>query len=112
MMARHMNAEICELFYRLHAAWNTKLMRVLNKRTIDIEDIDGAVYIGRPSKWGNPFEIGKDGTRDQVIAKYEKYLLTNRHLFDSLGELKGRNLVCWCSPLACHGDVLLRYANK
>ncbi len=68
------------------------------------------VYIGRPSKWGNPFTIGKDGTR-QDIDKYEKYLLKS-HLMQDLHELQGKVLGCFCAPLACHGDVLLKYADK
>lgn len=70
------------------------------------------VYIGRPSKWGNPFEIGKDGTREEVIQKYESYLLMDNKLMNDLHELKGKDLVCWCSPLPCHGDVLLKLANR
>lgn len=68
------------------------------------------VYIGRPSKWGNPFVVGKDGTREEVIEKFEKYLLSSP-LMTQLHELKGKILACWCSPKACHGDVLLRYAS-
>lgn len=69
------------------------------------------VYIGRPSKWGNPFVIGKDGNRQEVVRKYEEWLLNNK-LMNDVHELQGKNLVCWCAPLACHGDVLLKYANK
>jgi len=58
------------------------------------------VYIGRPSKWGNPFVIGKDGTREQVIAKYRQYLLSRPDLIAALPELKGKILGCWCSPQA------------
>ncbi len=70
------------------------------------------VYIGRPSKWGNPFVIGKDGNRDEVIAKYEQYLISNTELMNALPELKGKILGCWCSPKTCHGDILVKYANK
>lgn len=70
------------------------------------------VYIGRGSIWGNPFEIGKDGTRKQVIEKYEEYLLNNPNLLIKLPELKNKVLGCWCSPLACHGDILVKYANQ
>jgi hypothetical protein len=71
---------------------------------------DGASYIGRGSKWGNPFVIGKDGSRDEVIAKYEAYLVSSG-LIDDIHELRGRNLVCYCAPLRCHGDILLVRAN-
>lgn len=70
-----------------------------------------AIYIGRPSKWGNPFIIGKDGTRERVIEKYEEYLKNSPKLLTALSELEGHDLVCYCYPQACHGDVLLRLAN-
>lgn len=70
------------------------------------------VYLGRPSKWGNPFVIGKDGTREEVIEKYENYLLSNQELLDSLPELEGKTLGCWCKPAACHGDVLIKHLFK
>jgi len=71
-----------------------------------------AVYIGRPTKWGNPFVIGKDGTREDVIRKYEDWVVTQPHLMQALHELRGKDLVCFCAPQGCHGDVLLRLANE
>lgn len=65
------------------------------------------IFIGRPSKWGNPYIIGRDGNREEVIAKYHAWILTNEDLFKSLPELKGHDLACFCAPLPCHGDVLL-----
>lgn len=70
------------------------------------------VYIGRPSKWGNPFVIGKHGTREQVIARYERWLCQEDALMAALPELRGKVLGCWCAPAACHGDVLVRLANS
>lgn len=71
-----------------------------------------AVYIGRPSKFGNPFATGRDGTRAEVIDKYREYLSQNPALVKAAKtELKGKDLVCWCAPDACHGDVLLEIAN-
>lgn len=86
--------------------------KVLNKRT-DTIPLD-AVYVGRPSKWGNPYIIGKDGTRAGVIAKYRKWLMgmSQLSLLFCLSELRGKDLVCWCAPLPCHADVLLELANK
>lgn len=78
------------------------------------------VYIGRPSKWGNPFVIGKHGTRSEVVEKYEEWLLgiidspngeKRPSLSDAKRELKGKVLACWCAPYACHGDVLDRLVN-
>lgn len=70
------------------------------------------VYIGRGSKWGNPFIIGKDGTRDEVIEKYTEYILKKPELMNSLQELRGKRLGCYCSPLRCHGDVLKTLEQK
>jgi hypothetical protein len=72
----------------------------------------GAVYIGRQSKWGNPFKIGRDGTRSEVVAKYRAWIADQPALLAALPELRGRDLVCHCAPQACHGDVLLRLANE
>ena len=83
---------------------------VLNRRTNDYGD--NRIYVGRPTIWGNPFVIGPDGSREEVIAKYEAYLLSSPGLLSRLGELKGKHLVCWCAPLGCHADVLIRHANK
>jgi hypothetical protein len=70
------------------------------------------VYIGRPSKWGNPFKEGKDGTREEVIDKYERYIHGRPDLLFDLKELKGKVLGCWCKPKACHGDVLVRLIEE
>lgn len=70
------------------------------------------VYIGRPSKWGNPFTIGKDGTRDDVIIKYECWIRNNPELLNCLHELDGKVLGCWCSPKACHGDILIKLIQE
>jgi len=70
------------------------------------------IYIGRGSIWGNPFLIGKDGTREDVIEKYEKYLLGNLSLMRKLPLLENKILGCWCKPKACHGDILVKYVEK
>ena len=70
------------------------------------------VYIGRGSKWGNPFVIGKDGTREEVVEKYAEYILKNDELLSCLSELKGKDLWCFCAPKLCHGDVLIVLANE
>jgi Domain of unknown function (DUF4326) len=88
---------------------STTLPRVLNKRVHGSPP--GSIYIGRPSKWGNKFVIGKDGTRAQVIAKHREWLCDQPELMAALPELKGHDLVCWCAPFACHGDTLKELAN-
>jgi hypothetical protein len=71
------------------------------------------VYIGRPSIFGNPFRIGRGGTREQVVAKYREWLThanddRARQVVAAIeaGELDNKRLGCWCKPLPCHGDVL------
>ena len=68
------------------------------------------IYIGRPSKWGNPFVIGRDGTRIQVIGKYKDWFFEQLHwkqiTYDDLLGLAGKVLGCFCKPLDCHGDVI------
>ena len=78
------------------------------------------VYIGRAnprrglkaSKWQNPFVVGRDGTRDEVVEKFRQHLLSSAELLAAIPELKGKTLGCWCAPLACHGEVLAELADK
>lgn len=73
----------------------------------------GAVYIGRGSKWGNPYRIGPDGNRDTVCELYKEDRLNHREFVEMVKlELKGKDLVCFCKPARCHGDDLLRVANE
>ncbi len=88
------------------------MCKVLNARKVGRWSTATQVYIGRPSKWGNPFVIGRDGTRAAVIAKYRAWVVAQPALMSALDELRGRDLVCWCAPLACHGDVLIDLANR
>jgi len=71
-----------------------------------------AVYVGRPTKWGNPFVIGQHGDRDEVIRLYRERLAGSPAMLRAVRELAGRDLVCWCSPEACHADVLVEFANR
>ena len=84
---------------------------ILNRRTDRPRPHE--IYIGRPSKWGNPFRL-HEGERIRVIALYRADLVhrlrTGRLTRAELAELDGRPLVCWCAPLACHGHVLLAAA--
>lgn len=71
------------------------------------------VYIGRPGKFGNPFIIGKDGSRKEVVEKYAEWILTQPELLATIQtELKGKILGCWCSPKLCHGNILTEIANE
>lgn len=79
-----------------------------------------AVYVGRPTEWGNPFThmrgtvaAFKVDDRDQAIKSFEEHLNERPHLKEKIKEqLKGKDLVCWCAPLPCHADILLRIANE
>jgi hypothetical protein len=84
----------------------------LNKFVVHCKHSRFDVYIGRPSKWGNPYEIGRDGTRYEVINKYREYIKTKFTTKEIVDELRGKILGCWCAPLECHGDVLSEIANK
>jgi hypothetical protein len=90
---------------------------VVNKRSLySFPGVDKVVYIGRPSKFGNPFIIPRDGTRAQVILKYRKWLVGQLQKSKSrriaLEALRGKVLVCWCKPLACHGDVIVELLEE
>lgn len=70
------------------------------------------VYIGRPSKFGNPFPIGIYGTREEVLELYEFWLYDRLEIIKAVcNELKGKRLGCSCYPRPCHGDLLARIAN-
>lgn len=79
--------------------------KVLNKKTDFIPP--DAVYVGRPSPWGNPYTVGVDGTRKEVIKLFVENVLPNL----DVSELKGKDIVCWCAPKHCHADYILIKAN-
>jgi len=64
------------------------------------------------SKWGNPYTIGRDGDRDEVCDKYERWFFTQPPLIASLPELVGKTLGCFCKPKRCHGDFLVEQVKK
>jgi hypothetical protein len=85
-------------------------MRVLNRRVVGIPQ--GAVYVGRPTKWGNPFVVGRHGVQGECVRLYAEWIKTQPTLLAAAqAELGGRDLVCWCAPKACHADVLMAIAN-
>lgn len=92
---------------------NTKVVN-LNKEKYD-------VYIGRGSKWGNPFTHITDKetlasfivpTRKEAIEKYHQWILEQPELMKALPELKGKTLGCYCKPKSCHGDILIELINE
>jgi len=83
----------------------TTLVNIKHKNAYD-------VYIGRASIFGNPFLIGRDGTRKQVVEKYREYFynkLKDPIFAGKVSLLKGKILGCFCAPLSCHGDVIIEY---
>ena len=93
-------------------------MKVWNKRQNNIPS--DAVYVGRPTKWGNPF-THMGGTlakfvvanRDEAVDQYEQWLLQQPELVaQAKKELVGKDLICWCAPQRCHADVLMKVANS
>ena len=96
--------------------------KVINKR--HPHTAENAVYVGRPTKWGNPFSHlsgtlakYKTNTREEAVEAYERMVLSaikeDPELLEMIKkELKGKDLICWCAPKLCHADVLLRLANS
>ena len=82
------------------------MCKILNAKQVGKASTANRVYVGRPSKWGNPFALGRDGSRDEVISMYRCWVVTQIGLMNSLDELRGKDLICWCAPLACHAEVL------
>lgn len=72
------------------------------------------VYIGRGRGiWGNPYRIGVDGTRDDVLKKFRAYLLARPDLLvQARQELRGKRLGCFCAPLPCHGNILAELIDQ
>lgn len=85
------------------------------------------VYVGRGTRFGNPFVVGKDGTLEEVLAKYENHIFPYEHgkksildyqttlmnIASIITDLKGKNLMCWCKlDCKCHADILLKVANQ
>jgi hypothetical protein len=86
------------------------MCRVLNAKQVGKTSSATRVYVGRPSKWGNPFVLGRDGSRDEVIGKYRAWIVMQPALMGALHELRGKDLI-FCAPEACHADVLAALAN-
>lgn len=77
---------------------------------LNIRDAKADVYIGRGSKWGNPFKMESEADRDKVCEQYEAYFWS-KGLFKDIAELVDKTLGCYCKPKRCHGDFLADCAN-
>lgn len=116
------------LFLNQRGKTMSKPHRIQRKRTKGWKMPPNTKYVGRGSRWGNPFVVGKDGTATECIGKYYSYLLPYTHrppnnslekfyisdatLVELQIELRGKNLACWCKlSEPCHADWLLNLAN-
>jgi len=95
-----------------------EVVRIRISRGVKIQDCD--VYIGGEVKrggwnleasiWANPYTPWNCDSLEQALALYETYVRKN--LWDRLIELKGKRLGCWCKPMPCHGDVLIKLLDE
>jgi len=79
---------------------------------VNLRESEYDVLIARPSKWGNPFIVGRDGSREHVVRMYEVHIRRCPDLIAALPELAGKRLGCHCKPLPCHGDVLVKLLRE
>jgi len=78
-----------------------------------------AVYVGRPTRWGNPFRVREAGSHAEAVRRYEAYFrerLKHPKFREALEALYGRlrrtgtlTLSCHCAPRPCHGEVIARW---
>lgn len=80
-------------------------------KIVNVKYQDCDVYCGRPSKWGNPYKIGRDGDRNTVIEKFATYFIQSG-LIDDIEELRGKILGCHCRPQRCHLDIIVEELEK
>ena len=96
------------------------MVEVLNKHHYRNKPLpENSVYVGRPTKWGNPFSHmsgtlaqWKASSREESVEKYREWILKNEELLANIGELRGKDLVCWCAPAKCHAEVLIELSLK
>lgn len=99
------------LLNKLYLAYMTSVVNLKNEKY--------DIFIGRPSKWGNPYSHLDDtraefkvATRDEAINKYREWILKQPELMDALHELDGKVLGCYCRPKRCHGDILVELLSQ
>jgi hypothetical protein len=92
--------------------------RIQRQRTRGWRMPEGAVYVGRPTKWGNPWRVGTGidhaMTARECVEAYSLMIRADRvRVLEAMVELRGKDLSCWCPPdQPCHVDVLLDLANR
>lgn len=110
------------VFYRILKSIKSKIILVENMTTVvNIRNSSYDIYIGRGSKWGNPFTHIKDkstkaefivDTRTEAISKYKEWISNQPDLLNALNELKDKRLGCFCKPKSCHGDILVQLIEE
>lgn len=93
----------------------------METEVVHINKDDYDVLIDRTTMWGNPFIIGIDGSRNEVIIKFDQWLdgiilqdykqKERQDILDNIKQLRGQRLGCWCKPKPCHGEILARRAD-
>ncbi len=98
----------------MDAAINLKREPRLREAFEHAHVVNNTVLVDRRTKWGNRWRVGRDGTREEVIARYRadlwRRIRAGEVSLEELAELDGCWLACWCKPLPCHGNVLARAA--
>ena len=90
----------------------TRIINLRDTAAVAAARADGTlVRVDRRSRWGNPFRIGRDGTRAEVIRRYADYLLTRPDLLADVATLRRQTLTCWCTPAPCHAAILRQWAE-
>lgn len=92
-----------------------RLATVVQMQRIDVTPAteDDYVYVGRPSKFGNPYRAGRDGTKEEVCNQYRQHLYSRPDLMAALPTLISKYLVCWCGEgEMCHAKILAEEVNK
>ncbi|MEO3767676.1 DUF4326 domain-containing protein [Streptomyces sp. B5E4] len=97
---------------RLRIQSTTGPRRIQRRRTAGWKAPHGAVYVGRPSRWGNPYSVADYG-RQEAVRLFRAHTEASPALRAAIrAHLAGRDLMCWCAPASpCHADVLLAIAN-
>lgn len=85
---------------------------VINFRMVREEERNKYLYVGRPTKWGNPFILSHESERENVLRHFIEWLMGQPGLQeDARKELPGEYLGCWCHPKMCHAHVWSAIAN-
>lgn len=115
----HVRPIVWDTCYICGGSGEVAVTTVVNIRDHPDWQAEGGVYIGRgfrgqkASMAANPFHIGRDGNREEVIVKYKSWfsmrIWGNPEFNETIEAMRGKMLVCWCAPEKCHGNVIVEY---